>query len=575
VLFLEFRDTSGLTNNTKAMAVLWLRDLIDNDKDLVEVALFQADDDKGYVLLQRNYVPPRGGLQAWSDRSRAKVKRVGSVWVNITFMAGIGDAHRKMFKGSADPKKKGAWDEVQRAEAGGMREEVGQPGEAVEEITRRAEESKKSNGDSHDSDVGGERHAQEASDETARQPDSQGGIQRRNATRVPGGSESNSPTRTNTSSALDSLMSTRAVENLRRAARLSTYTSGSGSTADTETSTRAVENALQRGGTSSTAGSSVRAVENGGGTNRLRGRVDTVGTVKTDLTDSTADTGTSNRAVENARHGAGEERRGSSLQVVEDGDTVYQTAPSVFGGTQGTGSSHYAAESGGVSRVPTAFSGRTGMTDTSTRAVENGGGVSRVPTAFSGRTEHTDTSTRAIENGGHSDVYPGAADGRMARADAPVTTANEGEITRRPVITSPVMSGDTITSTDAVENDDASEDTFAPRGTDYTQADSSSREEGSTTAGHHNDGIDGAGADGYASSSSGSSGTEGDHRGLLQKVKDWKSHQRELAHEHRGVMQAKPMRTAEWIKDNVEEGAHALKGRLKHKERQPQVETEA
>lgn len=63
-------------------------------------------------------------------------------------------------------------------------------------------------------------------------------------------------------------------------------------------------------------------------------------------------------------------------------------------------------------------------------------------------------------------------------------------------------------------------------------------------------------------------------KGLVSKVKDWRQHERELHRDHRGIMQTKPARTAEWIKDNVQEGVHGVKSRFAMKARQPDVETE-
>lgn len=63
-------------------------------------------------------------------------------------------------------------------------------------------------------------------------------------------------------------------------------------------------------------------------------------------------------------------------------------------------------------------------------------------------------------------------------------------------------------------------------------------------------------------------------RSLVGKIQDWRQHERELHRDHRGVMQAKPMRTAEWIKDNVKDGVHNARDRFKMKARQPDVETE-
>ncbi|KAI0363405.1 hypothetical protein BV20DRAFT_975731 [Pilatotrama ljubarskyi] len=63
-------------------------------------------------------------------------------------------------------------------------------------------------------------------------------------------------------------------------------------------------------------------------------------------------------------------------------------------------------------------------------------------------------------------------------------------------------------------------------------------------------------------------------RGVIGKIKDWRQHEKELHRDHRGIMQFKPARTAEWLKDNVEDGAHAVKERFKMKARHPDVETE-
>ena len=66
----------------------------------------------------------------------------------------------------------------------------------------------------------------------------------------------------------------------------------------------------------------------------------------------------------------------------------------------------------------------------------------------------------------------------------------------------------------------------------------------------------------------------GGKRGVVGKIKEWRQHEKELHRDHRGIMQAKPARTVEWLKDNVEEGAHAVKERFKMKAREPDVETE-
>ncbi|KAL4247548.1 hypothetical protein ABKN59_007359 [Abortiporus biennis] len=62
--------------------------------------------------------------------------------------------------------------------------------------------------------------------------------------------------------------------------------------------------------------------------------------------------------------------------------------------------------------------------------------------------------------------------------------------------------------------------------------------------------------------------------GLVDKFKEWKHHEKELHRDHRGIKQLKPARTADWIKDNIEESAHAVKERFSMKSRKPDIETE-
>lgn len=55
---------------------------------------------------------------------------------------------------------------------------------------------------------------------------------------------------------------------------------------------------------------------------------------------------------------------------------------------------------------------------------------------------------------------------------------------------------------------------------------------------------------------------DGKTKNPIKKLKNWKQNQRELGLEHRGAMQAIPVRTAVWIKDKVEAGVHSAKDRF-------------
>jgi len=122
-LFITFKSGGGLTDSRrKAFAVLWMRDLIDNEATKVEIALWTAKSND-YSRLRQNYVPPDGDLKSW-DSDKDTITRIGSVWLDVTFIPGVSDVHRKMLSG-ADAKKRGAWEEFVREKAGGFREDVG------------------------------------------------------------------------------------------------------------------------------------------------------------------------------------------------------------------------------------------------------------------------------------------------------------------------------------------------------------------------------------------------------------------------------------------------------------------
>lgn len=128
-LLVSLRDTSGFkTSGRKALGVLWLCDLADNEDGSVEIALWQAKHGD-YSRLMLNYVPPDGDLSCW-DSDREKFERIGSLFLDICFKPGISPLHYKLLKGGG-AKKREAWDEYDRQNAGGMRDEVGTMNEQV------------------------------------------------------------------------------------------------------------------------------------------------------------------------------------------------------------------------------------------------------------------------------------------------------------------------------------------------------------------------------------------------------------------------------------------------------------
>ncbi|KAH9941531.1 hypothetical protein B0H21DRAFT_752338 [Amylocystis lapponica] len=122
-LLVSFKDAPGFKSaGRKALAVLWLRDLVDLAEGPVEVALWHARHGD-YSRLKMNYVPADGDLASW-DSDREKVERIGTVRLDVVFRPGISRRHHEML-GGAGAKKRSAWDEYDREQAAGMRDAVG------------------------------------------------------------------------------------------------------------------------------------------------------------------------------------------------------------------------------------------------------------------------------------------------------------------------------------------------------------------------------------------------------------------------------------------------------------------
>ena len=63
-------------------------------------------------------------------------------------------------------------------------------------------------------------------------------------------------------------------------------------------------------------------------------------------------------------------------------------------------------------------------------------------------------------------------------------------------------------------------------------------------------------------------------RGPLRQIKDYKENRKALHRQHRGVMQWKVARTAQYVKDKVVDGVDGVTDQFKRHERQPDIETE-
>jgi hypothetical protein len=364
----------------------------------------------------------------------------------------------------------------------------------------------------------------------------------------------------------------------------------------TGTSTRAVEDAsLRRAGTTSTAGhTSTHAVEDGG--------------LSRATTASGMSDGRSARADENA---------GGASAGAAKGAWRASAAPSAW--TAVTNDTTGAVEDvGGVERRTTTGSGRTATTFTSTRAIEDGGAsVDRNHTSSSGRTS---TTCDAVENGGAgagvrraptaaSTFYAFAPHGVMSPeplpsgaqtpdsllgGSVPEEGPEYGEVAPRRPTMSPGESGNTVLSTDAVENEDADSSSEAPRllPTDIIHngapSPASSSESHVSFAGvpgvdHNGPGtddtseepeLDGYGSDAESNASGETAGTEGSAGSALRRRGGLRAKGRG-ARLRAGSATSKPARTADWLRAHVGDAAGAIRDKLHLREREPEVETEA
>lgn len=122
---------------------------------------------------------------------------------------------------------------------------------------------------------------------------------------------------------------------------------------------------------------------------------------------------------------------------------------------------------------------------------------------------------------------------------------------------------------------DGEEGVQAPKDQNFTVEETQSKESHKlasdddwTDANHsHTENEEGAGSGEENEDDSG-------HRGPVQMFKDWRAHEHDLHREHRGLMQTKPMRTANWLKDGVKKSGQKVQDRFSQHSREPEIETE-
>lgn len=155
-LVIKFKESTALKSSKLGMAVLWLRDVVDDEDNVIDVALFKAGN---YDRLKQNYIPPDGNLGAW-ETSRDELTRIGTVQLELTINPGIGTAHRKTMN-TSEPSQKRLWEEVDRRDSVGLQEQVGyyEDGKAVSgqntEVSQEEVHDETQENDEQENGVGG------------------------------------------------------------------------------------------------------------------------------------------------------------------------------------------------------------------------------------------------------------------------------------------------------------------------------------------------------------------------------------------------------------------------------------
>ena len=115
-LLVTVKRNGLLQRGTVGMAVVWMKDLIDNRKQVVRAKIWKADD---YGPLKRNYLP-RWGI--WEDPTQ-DVTCIGEVEMTLCFRPGVADVHKKSF--SRDTNLKRTWEEYVALRGSDLRTNMG------------------------------------------------------------------------------------------------------------------------------------------------------------------------------------------------------------------------------------------------------------------------------------------------------------------------------------------------------------------------------------------------------------------------------------------------------------------
>merc|ERR1712225_181130 len=133
-------------------------------------------------------------------------------------------------------------------------------------------------------------------------------------------------------------------------------------------------------------------------------------------------------------------------------------------------------------------------------------------------------------------------------------------------------------------NDDGGDDADHDNDNDDSDSDSSDDDTSKHLKTHANQDSSGEDSDGgsgvinkikgRASDFFGENDSEDGKRGVRAQMNDYKAHHKHLHEKHRGVMQWKAARTADWALDKVRNGKSKVKGAFEHEEKGGGIETE-
>ena len=115
-LLVTVKRNSLLQRGTVGMGVVWMKDLIDNRKQVVRAKIWKASD---YDPLKRNYLPLWG---IWEDPVQ-EVTCIGEVEMTLCFRPGVADIHETTFLKDANLKR--SWEEYAALRGSDLRTNVG------------------------------------------------------------------------------------------------------------------------------------------------------------------------------------------------------------------------------------------------------------------------------------------------------------------------------------------------------------------------------------------------------------------------------------------------------------------